>query len=109
RPERLAPPPLRRDPRRAGGPPQPPPPRGAPARAGLLERPRQHRARGGRRAGGLDSPVSAGVAQLVEQPPCKRQVRGSSPLAGLRALRADAAFDAVLVSRSTTAPRRPMT
>jgi hypothetical protein len=28
--------------------------------------------------------IRAGVAQLVEQPPCKRQVRGSSPLSGSR-------------------------
>ena len=31
---------------------------------------------------GLETATDAGVAQLVEQPPCKRQVVGSTPTAG---------------------------
>ena len=54
----------------------------------VLERPRQHRARGRGRDGGLepaarlDSVGVAGVAQLVEQRSCKAQAVGSSPTSG---------------------------
>src|SRR3989442_16018090 len=46
----------------------------------------------------VDSAPGAGVAQLVEQPPCKRQVVGSSPTSGSR-------YGAMDTERPT-APRR---
>src|SRR5215212_5586412 len=69
-------------------------PRGrCPAGAGSANR---RRARP-RRA--LDSTAGAGVAQLAEQPPCKRQARGSSPLSGSGTVAAPAH------SRSTSSAR----
>ena len=56
--------------------------RAARAGAGLLERPRQHRARVRGRDRGLDSASPAGVAQLVEQRSCKAQAVGSIPTSG---------------------------
>ena len=58
----------------------------------------------GNRAG--SNPVSltnAGVAQLVEQPPCKRQVMGSNPIVGSVTGRR------VGVSTAETLTREPVT
>ena len=58
-------------------------------------------------AGRYESPVakarSAEVAQLVEQPPCKRQVRGSSPLFGLPRSPMDMAICSLASSRAAGA------